>query len=206
MSPPTDDTRRFAPAAARNRDPIRAALLPELPGSGLVLEIASGSGEHTMHIAASSPTALIFQPTDPDPAALASIDAWRTHLGLSNVLPALALDAASASWPVTHAGAIICINMVHIAPWSAAEGLMRGARRVLPAGGLLYLYGPFRRDGRHTSPGNAAFDISLRAENPDWGVRDLEAVSALAQTNGFGEPRIMQMPANNMSLVFRRLA
>jgi SAM-dependent methyltransferase len=206
MNLPIDDTRRFAPAAARNRDPIRDLLLPALPARGLVLEIASGSGEHTMHIASASPPDLTFQPSDPDPSALASIDAWLTHLGLGNVRPALALDASSESWPVAQADTIICINMIHIAPWKAAEGLMRGARRLLPAGGLLYLYGPFRRDGHHTSPGNAAFDLSLRAENPDWGVRDFESVSALATANGFGAPAITQMPANNLSLFFRRLA
>lgn len=202
MTSPAEDARRFAPAAARNRDPIRDVLLPVLPARGLVLEIASGSGEHTMHIATSSPPGLTFQPTDPDAAALASIDAWRLHLGLSNVLPALTLDASGDVWPVARADAVVCINMIHIAPWRAAEGLMRGAHRLLPNGGLLYLYGPFRRDGRHTSAGNAAFDVSLRAQNPDWGVRDLETVAALAKANGFGEPDVTPMPANNLSVFF----
>ncbi len=206
MNLPADDTRRFAPAAARNRDPIRNVLLPALPTSGLVLEIASGSGEHTMHLAASSRASLVFQPSDPDLAALASIDAWRLHLGLSNVRPALALDASSEIWPVAHADAVICINMIHIAPWRAAEGLIRGAGRLLGIGGLLFLYGPFRRDERHTSASNEAFDHSLRAENPDWGVRDLEAVAALARENGFGEPEVHAMPANNLSVFFERLA
>ncbi len=204
MNSSTEDARRFAPAAARNRDPIRDVLLPLLPPRGLVLEIASGSGEHTMYLASASPPELVFQPTDPDPSALASIDAWRVSLGHNNVRPALELDAAADVWPVARADAVVCINMIHIAPWRAAEGLMRGAHRILSNGGLLYLYGPFRRDGKHTSPSNEAFDRSLRSQNPEWGVRDLEAVVALAAEHGFSAPDIKTMPANNLSLLFRR--
>ena len=198
------DPRRFAPAAARNRDPILAALRPRLPAAGLVLEVASGSGEHAIHLAAALP-ALTFQPSDPDPSARASIDAWAAEAGLANIRPALALDAAAADWPAVAADAVVCINMIHIAPWAACEGLVRGAARLLPAGGPLILYGPYRRDGRHTAPSNAAFDADLRARDPAWGVRDLEAVAALAAGRGFGPPEAVEMPANNLTVIFRRL-
>ena len=198
------DHRRFSPATVRNRDPILGVLQRVLPGAGLVLEIASGSGEHVTHFARASAPGLVFQPSDADPAARASIDAWVAALGLGNVRPAIALDASSPKWPVLAADAVLCINMVHIAPWQATEGLMRGAARVLPAGGLLYLYGPYRRDGRHTAPSNERFDEELRAQDPAWGVRDIEAVIELAADNGFAPPLIEAMPANNLSLAFRR--
>ena len=202
----SDDRRRYAPAAARNRDPIRDVLRRWLPDRGLVLEIASGTGEHVVHFAQSCAPSLVFQPTDLDPDARTSIDAWVLALGLQNVRPAVALDAASADWPVAYADAIVCINMIHISPWQATIGLCRGAARILSPGGLLYLYGPFRRDGRHTSPGNARFDADLGRQNPEWGVRDLEAVTARAVGAGFAPPEIESMPANNLSLLFRRSA
>jgi len=198
-----EDARLYAPAAARNRDAILAVLRRHLPPEGLVLEVASGSGEHALHFAASL-AGLVFQPTDPDPTARASIDAWARAARLPNLRPALALDAATEDWPITHADAVLCINMVHIAPWRATEGLMRGAARLLPPGGALILYGPFRRDGRHTASSNAAFDADLRARNPAWGVRDLEAVTAEAVARGFGPPVVEPMPANNLALVVRR--
>lgn len=198
------DPRRFAPATLRNRDAIQSLLGPRLPPRGLVLEIASGSGEHVVHFARSNPPELIFQPSDPTPEARASVDAWAASAGAPNVRPALDLDASAANWPVDRTDAILCINMIHISPWAATEGLMRGAARILPVGGLLYLYGPYRRAGKHTSPSNASFDEDLRAQNPAWGVRDLEDVSALALSNGFHGPEIFQMPANNLSLIFRR--
>jgi SAM-dependent methyltransferase len=199
----TADARLFAPATARNREPILEVLRHHLPRRGLVLEVASGSGEHTAHFAAAFPE-LVFQPSDPDSGARASIDAWTAALGLTNVRPALALDAAAHDWPIAAADVVLCINMIHISPWSAAEGLMRGAGRLLSKDGVLFLYGPFRREGQHTAPSNAAFDRSLRAQNPDWGVRELEAVAALAETHGFGPPAVQQMPANNLALVFRK--
>jgi SAM-dependent methyltransferase len=168
-----------------------------------VLEVASGSGEHVVHLAQAFPD-LQFQPSDPDPDARASIDAWRAALELSNVRPAIALDTTAEPWPIEAADAVLCINMVHIAPWAAAEGLVRGARRLLPPRGLLYLYGPYKRGGRHTAPSNEAFDRSLRAQNPGWGVRDLEAVVALAEAAGFAPPIVEQMPANNLSLILRK--
>jgi SAM-dependent methyltransferase len=197
------DARLNAPAAGRNRQPILDVLKVHLPPRGVILEAASGTGEHVVHFAQGCPD-LSFQPSDPDCAHRASVDAWAAALGLSNVRPAIALDAAAEVWPVEAADALICINMIHIAPWAAAEGLMRGAARVLPPGGLLYLYGPYKRGGQHCAPSNAAFDAGLRAQNPAWGVRDLEAVAALAAARGFGEPAIVEMPANNLSLLFRK--
>ena len=197
-----DDARQTAPSVERNRDPILAVLRRLLPGPATVLEIASGSGGHALHFATALPQ-VIFQPTDPAPDARASIDAWADQAGLPNLRPALALDAAAA-WPDLTADLVLCINMIHIAPWAAAQGLMRGAARVLKQGGVLMLYGPYLRGGAHTAPSNAAFDASLRARNPDWGVRALEDVAAEAAASGFGMPDIVDMPANNLSLVFRR--
>ena len=198
------DPRRYAPATLRNRDAILAVLERQLPARGLVLELASGSGEHAVHFAARLP-GLDFQPSDPDAASRASIDAWRESAGLANLRRALAIDAASAPWPIEAADAVLCINMVHIAAWSAACGLIAGAERILSPGGLLYLYGPFQRDGRHTAPSNEAFDRDLRARDPAWGVRAIEAVAALAAAAGFSPPLVEEMPANNLSLSFRRL-
>jgi len=198
-----DPARLYAPAAARNRAPILQVLTRHLPKRGLVLEIASGSGEHIVHFAQNSAPDLIFQPSDPDPASRASIDAWSAALGLPNVHPAVALDAGSSDWPLSQADAVLCINMIHIAPWTAAIGLMRGAAQLLGSGGMLYLYGPFRRNGRHTAPSNEEFDQSLRDRNPAWGVRDAEEVEALAAEHGFEPPLIEDMPANNLSLIFR---
>ena len=196
----------MAPATARNREHITKILRHHLPRQGLVLEVASGSGEHITHFAGVLSADLRFQPSDPDAGARASIDAWVGSTGVRNVLPAITLDASADPWPIQQADAVICINMIHIAPWAAAIGLVRGAARMLPALGLLYLYGPYRRDGRHTAPSNEAFDGGLRRQNPDWGVRDLEAVAELAEEHGFARPLIEEMPANNLSLILRRLA
>jgi hypothetical protein len=199
----TGDVRLYAPAAARNRQPILDVLKQHLLPRGLVLEVASGTGEHVVHFAQACPD-LTFQPSDLDPQHRASIDAWSSALALSNVRPAMALDVTAEAWGVEAADALLCINMIHIAPWAAAEALMRGAGCVLPPRGPLYLYGPYKRGGQHTAASNAAFDAGLRAQNPAWGVRDLEAVAALAAAQGFGEPHIVEMPANNLSLVFRK--
>jgi SAM-dependent methyltransferase len=197
------DARQHAPATARNRDPILDVLRRLAPPQGTVLEVASGSGEHAAHFAQALP-GLVFQPTDPDPARRASIDAWCA--GLANVRPALALDAAGDAWPAGPFDLLLCCNMIHIAPWSAAEGLVAGAGRVLAPGGLLLLYGPFRRQGVPAAPSNEAFDAGLRAQNPAWGLRDLEAVDALAQAAGFTAPGITAMPANNLCVAWRRRA
>jgi SAM-dependent methyltransferase len=191
-------------AVARNREPILAVLRRVLPARGLVLEIASGSGEHAVHFAAALPH-LQWQPTDRDASARASIAAHRETPGLSNLLPPLALDAAAPSWPVERADAVVAINMIHISPWQATQGLMAGAARVLAPGGVLYLYGPYKEDGHHTAPSNAAFDASLRERDPQWGVRDLAEVRALAAAHGLQLVERLAMPANNLSVVFRRV-
>lgn len=193
-----------SPASIRNRDPILAVLKACLPEKGLVLEIASGAGEHAVHMAANLP-GLTWRPTDPDPTARASIAAWAERAGLENLLAPLALDAGDpAAWPVERCDAVVCINMIHISPWSATVGLMAGAGRVLPVGGVLYLYGPYREAGVPTAPGNEAFDASLKARNPEWGLRMRETVSDEASKNGLSLEDRVEMPANNLSLVFRR--
>jgi len=197
------DGRRSAPHVARNAGPIAEVLRDELPERGLVLEVASGSGEHSLYFARVFGD-LRWQPSDPEPAALRSIEAWRAESGLLNLLPAIALDARAADWPVAAVDAILCINMIHISPWSATAGLMRGAGRLLGAGGLLYLYGPYRRAGVETAPSNEAFDASLKARDPAWGLRDLEAVAAEAATHGLALDRVAAMPANNISAIFRK--
>jgi SAM-dependent methyltransferase len=194
------DARLYASAFTRNGDPIRERLKHVLPQNGLILEIASGSGEHLVHIARMF-TWLMFQPSDPDPAARASINAWSRHAGVANMRPALALDAA-ADWPLAQADAILCINMVHIAPWAATEGLFRNAARLLRPGGTLTLYGPFDRAGLPLAPGNAAFDADLRARNPAWGLRHLDDLTALATS--FMPPGIIDMPANNIMATYQR--
>ncbi|HKY80762.1 MAG TPA: DUF938 domain-containing protein [Sphingobium sp.] len=203
-SGPPDASKRYAPAAERNRDAILSVLRQELPTSGLVLEVASGSGEHAIHFAAAFPD-LDWQPSDPDPAALASIAAWREEAGLPNLRQPIRLDAA-APWPVDSADAILCINMVHISPWTATLGLLRGAGACLPRGGLLYLYGPYLRDGVDTAPSNLAFDASLRARDPQWGLRRVEDMIAAADAAGLRFDRLVDMPANNLSLLFRKTA
>ena len=197
------DARRTAPHVARNTAPIVDVLRDVLPAQGLVLEVASGSGEHALHFARAFP-ALLWQPSDAEPAALRSIEAWRQAEGLPNLLAPVALDAASLPWPVDQADAILCINMVHISPWAATLGLLDGAERLLAAGAPLYLYGAYRREGVSTAPSNEAFDASLKARNPEWGVRRLEAVTAEAERRSLRLDRVVEMPANNLSVVFRR--
>lgn len=195
--------KRHAPAVARNRDAITQVLLRHSPPDGLILEVASGTGEHIVHFAAAMPTAQ-WQPSDTDPEARASMQAWRQELALENLLAPLDLDTRSEPWPVTAAAAVVCINMIHISPWASCLALMRGAGRILPAGGLLFTYGPYKIDGQHTAPSNAAFDANLRARDPSWGVRDLDDVTAAAETNGLSRVEVVSMPANNLSLVFRK--
>lgn len=173
-----------------------------LPPEGTVLELASGTGEHVSFFAAAMP-GLHWQPSDPDGERRASIDAWT--MGLPNVGPALPLDAAAPPWQVGPCDAVLCINMIHIAPVAALHGLVAGAAGVLRPGGMLVLYGPFRRAGRAMEAGNAAFDADLRARNPAWGLRVLDEVAALAGAAGFGVPSVDTMPADNLVLVFRQL-
>jgi SAM-dependent methyltransferase len=197
------DPRLYAPAVARNRGPILAVLRAVLPPSGLVLEVASGSGGHAAFFAEALPH-LRWQPSDNDQRALDSIAGFRTAGPVPNLLPPLRLDAEAPTWPVQAADAVVCINMIHIAPWRACGGLMAGASRILPAGGLLYLYGPFMERGRHTAPSNEAFDADLRARDPRWGVRDLDAVAEVARRHGLALEQTITMPANNRSVILRR--
>jgi Protein of unknown function (DUF938) len=194
--------RRSSPSAARNRDPILAVLRRVLPAEGLVLEIAGGTGEHAVHFAAAL-RGVEWQPTDPDEVSRRSIAAWRAEAGLPNLRAPLALDVTQTDWPIERADAIVCINMLHISPLAATMGLMTGAGRLLPAGAPLVVYGPFRQAGVPTAPSNEAFDESLRARNPDWGLRELEAVEAEAAGQGLRLERVFEMPANNLTLVFR---
>jgi len=199
----TSDARQFRPHVARNRDAILDVLRRVLPPKGLVLEVASGSGEHAIYFAANLPS-LDWQPSDPDPEAMASTAAHRATSKAPNLLPPLPLDVTAERWPVERADAVVCCNMIHIAPWAACGGLIAGAARILPAGGLLYLYGPYKIGGRHTAPTNLAFDERLRAQNPAWGIRDLDDVVALAKRHGLALAETVPMPANNLSIIFRR--
>jgi hypothetical protein len=195
--------KRVAPAAERNRAAIAEVLREVLPPAGLVLEIASGSGQHALFFAREFP-ALTWQPSDPDEAARASIAAYRDEAGLPNLQAPLRLDAAEDHWPIAHADALVCINMIHIAPWSACLGLLRGAARVLPASAPLVLYGPFVIDGDFIADSNVAFDQRLRGENPQWGVRELREVERAAGEVGLRLDRCVARPANNQVVVFRR--
>jgi SAM-dependent methyltransferase len=192
-----------APAAERNKGPILEVLRRVLPECGLALEIASGTGQHVVHFARALPD-LAWQPTERDPAMQASIAAWVGREGLANIRLPLALEVASHPWPIEGADAVLCINMIHIAPWSATTELMAGAARVLPRNGVLVLYGPYRRFGRHTADSNAAFDADLRATDPEWGVRDLESVVEVALHHGLEAGEVVPMPANNHVVVLRK--
>jgi SAM-dependent methyltransferase len=198
-----NDLRRFAPATARNRDPILEVLQSVVPRDARVLEIASGSGEHAVYLAERLPVKS-WQPTDPDAPSRDSIDAWRAELETPHVLPALELDVMRWPWPTREADVLVCINMIHISPWEASEALMRGAAATLGPSGVLFTYGPYRRGGAHTAPSNEAFDASLRARDARWGVRDLEALEQLAAEQGLTLEQVVAMPANNFSLVFRK--
>jgi Protein of unknown function (DUF938) len=198
------DHRQYAPAAVRNRDFILDVLRDLLPMTGVILEIASGSGEHVVHFARNFPS-LVFQPSDPEPEALLSVAAWVKAAQVTNVRAPIVLDASQSPWPIASADGIICINMVHISPWDATVGLITGAAAILPPGSPLYLYGPYKRKEFATAPSNEAFNRNLRDRNPAWGLRDLEAVAAIAQSVGFSIPAVTEMPANNLSVVFRRM-
>jgi hypothetical protein len=194
-----EGVRKHAPATLRNREAIAAVLIEELPVTGLVLEIASGSGEHIAHFGREFP-GHEWQPSDPDADARASVAAWTKVL--TNVAAPLAIDAEAPDWPIARADAVLCINMVHISPWEATLGLLAGAARVLVKGAPLIVYGPFRQADVALAPSNAAFDESLKARNPRWGLRDVAAIRDAAQ--GLNLTRIVEMPANNLTLVFRR--
>ena len=192
-----------APAALRNRGPILAVLRRVLPPGGLVLEVASGSGEHAAYFAEALPE-LAWQPSEVEPEFLGSIAAHAADSGAPNLRWPIHLDVTSHPWPVQHADALFCANLIHIAPWTVCAGLLRGAGAVLAAGGVCVLYGPYRVGGRHTADSNAAFDRALRAEDARWGVRDLEAVVALGESHGLDLAQTVEMPANNLCVVLRR--
>ncbi|MBD2346222.1 class I SAM-dependent methyltransferase [Anabaena subtropica] len=205
------DARKYAPATQRNREPILEVLLQVLPASGTILEVASGTGEHAIFFAPRlNPRKWL--PSDQNSELRASIAAWTAQFPTDNLYPPLELDASQPIWSVEKDArfdesaivAIVNINMIHISPWSACLGLMAGAGRILPPGGILYLYGPYKQEGEHTAPSNAAFDESLRSQNPEWGVRNLEDVVAAAKQQNLNLQRTYQMPANNLSVVFQR--
>jgi Protein of unknown function (DUF938) len=198
------DLRQYAPATQRNREPILEVLRQVLPPTGTILEISSGTGEHAMFMAPEL-APRYWLPSDPNPAARASISAWQQSTSCENVYPPIDLDASSAEWLVKSKDpimAIVNINMIHIAPRSAYLGLFAGASRILPVGGVLYLYGPFKQGGVHTAPSNATFDESLRSQNPEWGIRDLEEIIAVAHSHDLELQKVYPMPANNLSVVF----
>jgi len=195
------DPRQTSPAAVRNRGPILEVLQSAVPPTARILEFASGTGEHAAHFCAAMP-GWDWQPSDPSAAARASIEAWKTDFGLPNLRSPLALDATDA-WPTGPFDAILAVNLVHISPWAVTPALMAGAARHLTHSGALVLYGPYRRDGAHTAPSNADFDADLRHRNPAWGIRDLEAVSAEAAACGLVCEQVADMPANNLTVVFR---
>jgi SAM-dependent methyltransferase len=197
------DGRWVAPAAERNKSPILEVLQRVLPPRGLVLEIGSGTGQHVVHFAKAL-SQLSWQPSDPDAENRQSIALWSRVEELGNVNPPLALDVRERPWPIDAADAIVCINVVHVAPWAATLALFDGVREVLPPEGLLFLYGPYRRGGRHTAPSNEKFDADLRAHDPEWGLRDIDEVAEVADRVGFALAEIVDMPANNFSLVFRK--
>lgn len=202
---PASGAKRSAPAALRNREPIAEVLRDWLPASGLVLEIARGTGEHVVHFAEAFP-ALELQPSDVDPSALRSIEAWRLASELPNIHPPLTIDAASADWPVESAEAVLSINMVHISPWASALGLADGAARILPAGGVLILYGPWLKDDIETAASNLSFDADLKRRNPEWGLRRVEDFAAMASERGLDLVETRAMPANNLMLLLRKRA
>lgn len=197
------DARETAPSPERNKQPILEVLARVLPPRGLVLEVGSGTGQHVAHFARALP-GLVFQPSEMDPERHASIEAWVAADRLSNVRPPLAIDVTDHPWPLSAADAVVCINVIHIAPWEATLALLTGAGAILPAGGVLVTYGPYRRGGAHTSAGNEAFDASLRARNPLWGVRDIDTVADAARGEGLLLQEVVPMPANNFTLVWRK--
>jgi len=197
------DGKWFTSSAERNKDPILAVLARVLPKRGVVLEIASGTGQHVLHFAKALPN-LTWQPSDPDTELRESIALRVKEQQLANVNRPINLDVTRLPWPLQTADAVVCINMIHVAPWSATLALLEGTKALLPTQHVLFLYGPYRRFGQHTSKSNEQFDSDLRAHDPEWGVRDLEAVSEAAASSGFVLAEVVEMPANNFSVIFKR--
>ncbi|MBF2067038.1 MAG: DUF938 domain-containing protein [Calothrix sp. C42_A2020_038] len=207
-----NNAKQYAPATQRNREAILEVLQQVIPANGTILEIASGTGEHAVFLAPRLP-GHSWVPSDPNPLSRDSIAAWLNELACENVHPPVDIDACLPVWvveedtfplsaPIT---AIVNINMIHISPWDACLGLMAGANRILPSGGILYMYGPYKQNGNHTAPSNEAFDTSLKMQNPEWGVRDLEEVIQAAAAQNLGFVKTFQMPANNLSVVFQHI-
>jgi SAM-dependent methyltransferase len=194
----------FAPAAGRNQQAILDVLRRVLPRTGLVLEVASGTGQHAAFFSGHL-SGLLWQPSDTSVEALSSIQAWTEESNLENLLPPIELDVRSPRWPIASAQALLCVNMIHISPWETTEGLFRGAAGLLAGGSPLITYGPYRLHGTHSAPSNLAFDESLRSRNPLWGVRDIDALIELAARTGFELQERVPMPANNMTLVWIRV-
>jgi hypothetical protein len=206
----TSDTKQYAPATQRNREVILEVLLDVLPKTGTILEIASGTGEHAVFFAPRLKPCR-WLPSDPNSSARASVAAWMEDFECDNLDSPIEIDASMATWvvettakpqiPIT---AMVNINMIHISPWSACLGLMAGANRILTTGGILYMYGPYKIDGKHTAPSNEAFDVSLRSQNSEWGIRDLDQVIAAAKAENLNFLKTVQMPANNLSVIFEK--
>jgi Protein of unknown function (DUF938) len=205
----TNSAKQYAPATQRNREVILEALQQVLPANGTILEIASGTGEHAAFMAPRLPNHK-WLPSDPNPVARASIAAWSNEVQSNNVYEPVDINASLPTWsvetrteflPIT---AIVNINMIHISPWATCLGLMAGANRILPPEGILYMYGPYKQNGKHTAPSNEAFDESLKMQNPEWGVRDLEEVITAASAQNLSFLKTIQMPANNLSVIFQR--
>jgi SAM-dependent methyltransferase len=194
--------KRFSPASERNKDPILDVLRDVVPATGRVLELSAGSGQHTVHFAAAFP-GIVWQPSDVDEGALASVAAHREEAGLGNVLAPIRLDVTADDWGVGPVDVVLCINMIHISPWACSEGLFAGAARVLKPGGALVTYGPYNVDGAFTSDGNARFDTSLRSRDARWGIRDLADLLGLAEAVGFAREAVVDMPANNKTVIYR---
>lgn len=217
---PESDLRQYAPATDRNREPILSVLQDVLPKTGTVLEISSGTGQHAIFFAPRlAPRRWL--PSDVNPIAVDSIAAWQSHHPCETLYPPIHLDVGQSVWPIERSlppeladtdfdaasiQAMVNINMIHISPWAATLGLLAGAQRLLPVGGILYLYGPYKRNGQHTAPSNAEFDVNLRSRNPEWGIRNLETVIETAIAHQFSLLKIVEMPANNLSVVFQRTA
>lgn len=202
-----ENSKQYAPATQRNREPILEVLLRVLPPSGNILEVASGTGEHSIFFAPAF-SSRQWIPSDPNAISRDSIEAWRKESLIENIHPPLNINAQDSIWEIEKEfldiTTIININMIHISPWSACLGLMKGAKRLLPSGGILYLYGPYKQEGKHTALSNEAFDESLRDQNPEWGVRNLEDVIKVAEDNGLVFKEKVAMPANNLSVIFEK--
>jgi SAM-dependent methyltransferase len=197
------DQKRYSPACERNKDVILDVLREVMPTTGTILEIACGPGQHAVHFASGFPE-VKWQPSDIDPTSIASTRAWRDEAQLPNMLDPIMLDATHAEWPIAHANGIVCCNMIHISPWDVTLGLLDGAARILPDDGILYTYGPYKIGGKHTAPSNEAFDQSLRSQNPEWGVRNLDDVALEARRRGLHLVKTAKMPANNFSVIYKK--